>query len=86
MSKSHMYTDMLIKADGQCRSLIRAEDNDNHTLLLKAIATIICGNLRMFIRDKSEIEVYQTLKEIPSLKKIHATDKHRIATYILEFM
>ena len=86
MSRNHMYTEMIIKSDEACRKLMRADDNDANALYLKCLAVIIVSNFRMFIREKSEIEIYQTLKEIPALTKIRANEKHRIAGYIKEFL
>lgn len=85
MSK-YMYQAMLELADKDCSTLIKAEDNNANTLYLKALALVIVSRLRPFLRELSELEIYKLTKEIKSLNKVKATDRHTISSFIKEFM
>lgn len=85
MSNSHMFKDMLNRTNESCKTLICSEKNAEE-LYLKCLALIVVSNMRIFLRDKSELEIYKLLKEVPALVKMKAAEKHQVAGYCLKFL
>lgn len=85
-TSNYMYKSMLEKADNECGLLHKAEDNSLEALYLKCLALIITSRLRSFLRGKSELEIYRETKEIKSLARLRANERHTVASYILKYL
>ena len=84
-SDRHMYKEFLDRADKRAAELIK-QDGVN-IVVLERIANVIVVRLRRFIRGMNEKDVYERLiKEMPSLRRLKAAEKHRIALTVMEFM
>ncbi len=81
-----MYKAMLQLADERCAHLNKSNDSSAETLYLKCLALICVANLRCFLRDKSELEVYKLTKDIKSLSKMRAEQRHILSRLILEYV
>lgn len=85
MTNQYMYKSMLQLVDERCTQL-RASNSSAETLYLKCLALICVSNLRHFLRDKSELEIYKLTKDIRSLSKMRAEQRHILSRLILEYI
>ena len=84
-SDRHMYKEFLCKADQRAAELIKQDGIS--LVVLERIANVIVVRLRRYIRGMSEKEIYEMIsKEMNSLKRLKASDRHRIALTVMEFM
>lgn len=84
-SDRHMYKEFLSRADQRATELIKQDGIS--LVVLERIANVIVVRLRRYIRGMSEKEIYEMIsKEMNSLKRLKASDRHRIALTVMEFM
>ena len=82
----YMLKTLIDSVDKDCKHLQKANDQSLEALYLKAIALIIVGRLRCFLRGKTPIEIYKLTKEIKSLSKVRAAERHQLVNIIFEFI
>lgn len=85
-TSSYMHKAMLEKVDQECGMLQRATDNSNENLYLKCLALIIVSRLRVFLRGKSELEIYTATKGVKSLNKLRANERHTVASFVVKYL
>lgn len=84
-SDRHMYKEFIDRADKRATELIKQEGVN--TVVLERIANVIVVRLRRYIRDMNEKDVYELVsKEMTGLRRLKASDRHRIALTVMEFM
>ena len=84
-SDRRMYEEFLNRADQRTAELIK-QDGVN-IVVFERIANVIVVRLRRYLRGMDEKEVYALVsKEMPSLRRLKAADKHLIAATVMEFM
>ena len=84
-SERRMYEEFLNRADQRTAELIK-QDGVN-IVVFERIANVIVVRLRRYLRGMDEKEVYALVsKEMPSLRRLKAADKHLIAATVMEFM
>lgn len=80
-----MYKEFLERADRRAGELIKQDGVK--IVVLERIANVIVVRLRRFIRGMDERSVYELVsKEMPSLKRLKAAERHHIAAMVMEFM
>ena len=81
----HMYKEFLERADQRAAELIKQDCMS--VVVLERIANVIVVRLRRYIRGMDEKEVYDLVsKEMSSLKRLKAAERHHVADKIIEFM
>ena len=84
-SDRHMYKEFLDRADKRAAELIKQEGIN--IVVLERIANVIVVRLRRYIRGMNEKDVYELVsKEMPGLRRLKASDRHRISMTVMEFM
>lgn len=84
-SDRYMYKEFLDRADKRATELIKQGGVD--IVVLERIANVIVVRLRRYIRGMNEKDVYELVsKEMPSLKRLKASDRHRISSTVIEYM
>ena len=84
-SDRHMYREFLDRANDRACELLK-QDGVNK-VVIERIANVIVVRLRRYIRGMDEKDVYELVnKEMPSLRRLKAADKHLIAATVMEFM
>ena len=84
-SDRRMYQEFLGCADKRAGELLKQEGVN--IIVLERIANVIVVRLRRFIRGMNEKDVYELVsKEMPSLRRLKAADRHWIASTVIEFM
>ena len=84
-SDRHMYKEFIDRADKRATELIKQEGVN--IVVLERIANVIVVRLRRYIRGMNEKDVYELVsKEMPGLRRLKASDRHRIAMTVMEFM
>lgn len=81
----HMFKDQKEKADELIGKLVQSEDDFKNIVMIERIGNILIIRLRKFIKEMDENEIYEMLKELPSLKKMRAPQKHKLAGIVKEF-
>ena len=80
-----MYKEFLARADIRAGELIK--QGGVKLIVLERIANIIVVRLRRFIRGMNEKEIYELIsKEMVSTKRLKASDRHCIASKVIDFM
>ncbi len=80
-----MYKEFLERADQRAAELIKQDGMS--VVVLERIANVIVVRLRRYIRGMDEKEVYDLVsKEMSSLKRLKAAERHYVADKIIEFM
>ena len=63
------------------------KEGGTEKIVLERAANVIVVRLRRFIRGMSEDNIYEFIsKEMSSLKRLKAKDRHHIASMVIEFM
>lgn len=84
-SDRRMYEEFLNRADKRAAELIKQDGVK--LIVFERIANVIVVRLRRYIRNMDEKEVYELVsKEMPSLRRLKAADKHLIAANVIEYM
>lgn len=84
-SERHMYKEFLERADQRAAELIKQDGVK--LIVLERIANVIVVRLRRYLRGMNEKEIYELItKEMPSMKRLKASDRHCIASTVIEFM
>lgn len=80
-----MYEEFLERADKRAGELLKQEGVK--IVVLERIANVIVVRLRRYIRGMDERGVYELVsKEMPSLKRLKAAERHHISAMVIEFM
>lgn len=85
--EKHMFNDMTKKSSLLICELVKNEDEFKNVVIIERIANILISRLRKFLRlMDDENEIYEFLKHIPALNKMHAPQKHQLSSVIIEFL
>ena len=84
-SDRHMFKEFLDRANDRVCELLKQEGVNK--VVIERIANVIVVRLRRYIRGMNEKEVYEMIsKEMTSIKRLKAVDRHCIAAKVIEFM
>lgn len=84
-SDRHIYRELMEKTDKRAAELLKMGGTE--TIVLERVANVIVVRLRRFIRGLDEKELYEFVsKEMNSLKRLKAKERHYIVSMVIEFM
>ena len=84
--ENHMFRDMITVSNKLIENLLIENKDTTSIVLIERIANIFISRLRKFLRMMDEMEVYELTKQLPSLKKMRASEKKILASKIKEFL
>lgn len=84
-SENYIFNDMLRKSEQLITKLVQNEDDFKSIVTIGRIANILIIRLRKFLKVMTDEEIYAMLKEMQSLKKMRAPQKHKLVEVIREF-
>mgnify|MGYP001004765782 FL=1 len=84
-SENYIFNDMLRKSEQLITKLVQNEDDFKSIVTIGRIANILIIRLRKFLKVMTDDEIYTMLKEMQSLKKMRAPQKHKLVEVIREF-
>lgn len=84
-SENYIFNDMLRKSEQLITKLVQNEDDFKSIVTIERIANILIIRLRKFLKVMTDDEIYTMLKEMQSLKKMRAPQKHKLVEVIREF-
>lgn len=84
-SRTHMYKDQIKITNKYCERLINSVENPKADTVLRCLACVISSRMRMFVRELTQMSIYNMLGEIPALKRYRATERKQIAAAIKMF-
>ena len=82
---NYIFTDMLRKSEQLITELVQDEDDFKDIVTIERIANILIIRLRKFLKVMTDDEIYAMLKEMQSLKRMRAPQKHKLVEVIREF-
>lgn len=82
---NYIFNDMLRKSEQLIAELVQGEDEFKNIVTIERIANILIIRLRKFLKVMTDDEIYAMLKEMQSLKKMRAPQKHKLVEVIREF-
>lgn len=84
-SDRHIYRELMERTDKRAAELLKMGGTE--IIVLERIANLIVVRLRRFIRGMGEKELYEFVsKEMNSLKRLKAKERHYIVSTVIEFM
>ena len=84
-SENYIFNDMLRKSEQLIAELVQDEDDFKSIITIERIANILIIRLRKFLKVMTDDEIYTMLKEMQSLKKMRAPQKHKLVEVIRAF-
>ena len=84
--ENHMFRDMITVSNKLIENLLIENKDTTSIVLIERIANIFISRLRKFLRMMDEKEVYELTKQLPSLRKMRASEKKILASKIIEFL
>lgn len=83
----HMFSDMTKKSSLLICELVKDEDDFKNIVIIERIANILISRLRKFLRlMDNEDELYEFIKQVPALNKMHVPQKHKLTSVIIKFL
>lgn len=83
--ENYIFNDMLRKSEQLITELVEDEEEFKNIVTVERIANILIIRLRKFLKVMTDDEIYTMLKEMQSLKKMRAPQKHKLVEVIREF-
>ncbi len=84
-AENYIFNDMLRKSEQLITELVEDEEDFKNILTIERIANILIIRLRKFLKVMTDDEIYTMLKEMQSLRKMRAPQKHKLVEVIREF-
>ena len=84
-SENYIFNDMLRKSEQLITELVEDEEDFKDIVTIERIANILIIRLRKFLKVMTDDEIYTMLKEMQSLKKMRALQKHKLVEIIRNF-
>ena len=84
-SENYIFNDMLRKSEQLITELVHDEEDFKDIVTMERIANILIIRLRKFLKVMADDEIYTMLKEMQSLKKMRAPQKHKLVEVIRAF-
>ena len=84
-SENYIFNDMLRKSEQLIAELVQDEDDFKSMVTIERIANILIIRMRKFLKVMTDDEIYTMLKEMQSLKKMRAPNKHNLVEIIRNF-
>ena len=84
-SENYIFNDMLRKSEQLIAELVQDEDDFKSIVTIERIANILIIRLRKFLKVMTDDEIYTMLKGMQSLKKMRASQKHKLVEIIRNF-
>ena len=84
-SENYIFNDMLRKSEQLITELVQDEEDFKDIVTIERIANILIIRLRKFLKVMDDEEIYNMLKEMQSLKKMRAPQKHKLVEVIRAF-
>ncbi len=84
-SENYIFNDMLRKSEQLITELVQDEDDFKSIVTIERIANILIIRLRKFLKVMTDDEIYAMLKEMQSLKRMRAPQKHKLVEVIREY-
>lgn len=84
-SENYIFNDMLRKSEQLITELVHDEEDFKDIVTMERIANILIIRLRKFLKVMTDDEIYTMLKEMQSLKKMRAPQKHKLVEVIRAF-
>lgn len=84
-SENYIFNDMLRKSEQLITELVQDEEDFKDIVTIERIANILIIRLRKFLKVMTDEEIYTMLKGMQSLKKMRASQKHKLVEIIRNF-
>ena len=84
-SENYIFNDMLRKSEQLIAELVQDAEDFKDIVTLERIANILIIRLRKFLKVMTDEEIYTMLKGMQSLKKMRASQKHKLVEIIRNF-
>lgn len=84
-SENYIFNDMLRKSEQLIAELVQDEEDFKDIVTMERIANILIIRLRKFLKVMTDEEIYTMLKGMQSLKKMRASQKHKLVEIIRNF-
>ena len=84
-AENYIFNDMLRKSEQLITELVEDEEEFKNIVTVERIANILIIRLRKFLKVMTDDEIYTMLKEMQSLKKMRAPQKHKLVEVIRKF-
>lgn len=84
-SENYIFNDMLRKSEQLITELVQDVEDFKDIVTIERIANILIIRLRKFLKVMDDEEIYNMLKEMQSLKKMRAPQKHKLVEIIRSF-
>ena len=84
-SENYIFNDMLRKSEQLIIELVQDEEDFKNIVTIERIANILIIRLRKFLKVMTDDEIYIMLKGMQSLKKMRASQKHKLVEVVREF-
>lgn len=84
-AENYIFNDMLRKSEQLITELVQEEEDFKDIVTMERIANILIIRLRKFLKVMADDEIYTMLKEMQSLKKMRAPQKHKLVEVIRAF-
>ena len=84
-SENYIFNDMLRKSEQLIAELVQDEEDFKDIVTIERIANILIIRLRKFLKVMDDEEIYTMLKGMQSLKKMRASQKHKLVEIIRNF-
>ena len=84
-SENYIFNDMLRKSEQLIAELVQDEEDFKDIVTIERIANILIIRLRKFLKVMDDEEIYAMLKSMQSLKKMRASQKHKLVEVIRVF-
>lgn len=84
-SENYIFNDMLRKSEQLIAELVQDVEDFKDVVTMERIANILIVRLRKFLKVMTDEEIYTMLKGMQSLKKMRASQKHKLVEIIRNF-
>lgn len=84
-SENYIFNDMLRKSEQLITELVQDVEDFKDVVTMERIANILIIRLRKFLKVMDDEEIYTMLKGMQSLKKMRASQKHKLVEIIRNF-
>ena len=84
-SENYIFNDMLRKSEQLIAELVQDVEDFKDVVTMERIANILVIRLRKFLKVMTDEEIYTMLKGMQSLKKMRASQKHKLVEIIRNF-
>ena len=84
-SENYIFNDMLRKSEQLIAELVQDVEDFKDVVTMERIANILIIRLRKFLKVMTDDEIYAMLKEMQSLRKMRAPQKHKLVEVIRAF-